>query len=52
VEEVKRLCSMPKEEIHNWYYNMQDILIYNWKRILYYNPNPFLKMYNKLSNLL
>ena len=32
-KEIKRLCSMTKEEIQNWYYNMQDIFIYNWKRI-------------------
>jgi hypothetical protein len=51
VEEVKRLCSMPKEEIHNWYYNMQDILIYNWKRIAENDINPFYDTYNKLFNL-
>ena len=51
VEEVKRLCSMPKEEIHNWYYNMQDILIHNWKRIVENDINPFYDTYNKLFNL-
>ena len=34
VNEIKRLCNMNKEEIHEWYYSMQDILIYNWKRIV------------------
>ena len=52
VGEIKRLCAMSKDEIHEWYFSMYDILVYNWRRILYYNPNPFLKMYNKLSNLL
>ena len=52
VDEVKRLCAMSKDEIHEWYFSMYDILVHNWRRILYYNPNPFLKMYNKLSNLI
>jgi hypothetical protein len=51
VNEITRLCSMPKEEIHNWYYNMQDILIYNWKRIAENDINPFYDTYNKLFNL-
>jgi hypothetical protein len=28
-EEIKRLCSMSKEEIHNWYWGMEGILIHN-----------------------
>ena len=52
MNEVKRLCAMSKDEIHEWYFSMYDILVHNWRRILYYNPNPFLKMYNKLSNLI
>jgi hypothetical protein len=51
VNEITRLCSMSKEEIHNWYYNMQDILIYNWKRIVENDINPFYDTYNKLFNL-
>lgn len=34
VNEVSRLCSMSKEEIHNWYWGMQDILLYNHKFFL------------------
>ena len=37
--------------IHEWYYSMQDILIYNWKRIVENNVNPFYELYNKLFNL-
>jgi len=51
VDEITRLCNMNKEEIHEWYYSMQDILIYNWKRIVENNINPFYELYNKLFNL-
>ena len=51
VNEIKRLCNMNKEEIHEWYYSMQDILIYNWKRIVENNINPFYELYNKLFTL-
>ena len=51
VNEITRLCNMNKEEIHEWYYSMQDILIYNWKRIVENNVNPFYELYNKLFNL-
>ena len=27
--EVKRLCSMDKIDLHNWYYDMHDILLHN-----------------------
>jgi hypothetical protein len=27
--EVQRLCNMPKEELHNWYWSMEDILVHN-----------------------
>ena len=32
--EVKRLCSMSKEEIHNWYWQMEDVLIHNHNRLM------------------
>lgn len=51
VNEITRLCNMNKEEIHEWYYSMQDILIHNWKRIVENNVNPFYELYNKLFNL-
>ena len=52
VNEIKRLCSMSLEEIHEWYHEMEDILKHNWRRILNYNPTPFDKAYNKLYDLL
>ena len=52
VNEVKRLCDMSLEEIHEWYHEMEDILKHNWRRILNYNPTPFEKPYNKLYELL
>lgn len=32
--EIKKLCSMSKEELHNWYWNMQDILLHNHQLVL------------------
>lgn len=34
--EVKRICSMSQDEMHEWYYEMQDILIYNRELIKKY----------------
>ena len=48
VDEIKRLCNMSKQEIHKWYYSMDEVLLHNWRRILEYNPNPFTDLYNKL----
>jgi hypothetical protein len=33
-EQIKKLCLMSKQEIHEWYWNMQDILIHNHKHLL------------------
>ena len=35
-KEVKRICSMSKDEMHEWYYQMEDILIYNRELIKKY----------------
>lgn len=53
VNEITRLCSMSKKEIHDWYYNqdMQDVLTYNHKMIINHEENPFYELYNKLFNL-
>jgi hypothetical protein len=32
--EVDRLCSMSKEEIHNWYWSMEDILVHNHRHLM------------------
>ena len=32
--EITRLCSMSKEEIHNWFWSMKDILFHNNKHLL------------------
>jgi hypothetical protein len=32
--EITRLCNMSKEEIHAWYWSMEDILIHNHNRVL------------------
>lgn len=35
--EIKRLCSMSNEELHEWYWKMEDILIHNQKLLLDYH---------------
>jgi hypothetical protein len=32
--EITRLCNMSKEEIHNWYWSMSDILLHNHRHFL------------------
>jgi hypothetical protein len=36
-DEINRLCKLSKEEIHNWYWSMEEILIHNHKTLLNYN---------------
>jgi len=36
LDEIKRLCSMSKEEIHKWYYEMEDIFLYNQEHFASY----------------
>ncbi len=38
MREVERLCSMTKEEIHDWYASMLPILIHNAEHFLNYIP--------------
>jgi len=33
-EEINRLCSMTKQELHDWYWSMKDILIFNQQHAL------------------
>jgi len=37
--EVKRLCEMSKEEIHDWYWKMEDILIHNHRTLINHHKN-------------
>jgi len=32
--EIKRICSMSKEEIHKWYWQMEEILVHNRNHLL------------------
>ena len=32
--EITRLCNMSKEELHTWYWGMEDILIHNRNRVI------------------
>jgi len=36
-KEIKRLCSMTRDEIHRWFWNMKDILIHNHNRLSEYS---------------
>jgi hypothetical protein len=36
LDEIKRLCNMSKEEIHKWYYEMEDIFLYNQEHFASY----------------
>jgi hypothetical protein len=37
--EVSRLCKMDKNQIHEWYWNMQDILIHNYEHLKLIHKN-------------
>ena len=38
-EQIKKLCLMSKQEIHEWYWGMQDILVYNRQHLLSIHKN-------------
>lgn len=54
--EIERLCNMSKEELHNWYWKMEDILFYNRNFLLEkYKTEPlslaFIEhLYNKIKH--
>lgn len=39
-DEIKKLCNMTPEEIHTWYWQMEDIYWHNRKVILEYHRDP------------
>ena len=47
-KEIKRLNSMSKKEIHDWYWGMEDILVYNFHRLQEYA----VEENNKLINII
>jgi hypothetical protein len=51
--EIKKLCNMTKEEIHNWYWSMEEILIHNHNHLLSICHNKMLSedMFNKFYQL-
>jgi hypothetical protein len=41
-KEIARLCSMSKEELHSWYWSMEDILVHNhWHSLTLHNNEPY-----------
>jgi hypothetical protein len=51
--EIKKLCNMTKEEIHNWYWNMEEILIHNHNHLLSICHNKMVSqnLFNKFYEL-
>ena len=41
VDEIKRLCNIPRKEMNEWYYEMKDILIHNQKHLLNFEYSDF-----------
>ena len=38
IEVIKNLCGVSREELHDWYYSLTDILIHNQKTLRDYQP--------------
>ena len=45
-EEIKRLCSKSVKEIHDWYYEMKDILLYNQDVLLNFEKSDHIDLYS------
>ena len=52
LDEVKRLCNMTKKEIHKWYYEMEDILIYNQDHFANYKMQDHKNVWNEISDVM
>ena len=52
LDEIKRLCSMSKEEIHKWYYEMEDILLHNQKYFSDYKRQDNINCWNTISDMI
>ena len=52
LDEIKRLCSMSKEEIHKWYYEMEDILLYNQEHFANYKHQDRLNCWTEISEVI
>ena len=51
LDEIKRLCSMSKEEIHKWYYEMEDILLYNQEHFANYKHQDRKNCWTEISEV-
>lgn len=50
-KEIKRLCDMPIQDLHNWYWSMEKILIHNHYHLInYYKNNEYSKNLAKILN--
>jgi len=52
LDEIKRLCSMSKEEIHKWYYEMEDILLHNQKHFSDYKKQDHINCWTEISEVM
>lgn len=52
--EINRLCSMSKEDLHNWYWSMEEILLHNHRAMIdfYKNDTSGLKLIASLKQKL
>ena len=51
LDEIKRLCSMSKEEIHKWYYEMEDIFLYNQEHFASYKKQDGKNIWNEIMKI-
>jgi hypothetical protein len=53
-QEAKRLCEMNKDQLHDWYWSMEDILIHNHNKILeFHKHDPInIRLIDHLHNLI
>ncbi len=52
LDEINRLCSMSKEEIHKWYYEMEDILIHNQNHFANYEMQDHKNVWNEITEII
>lgn len=51
-KEIEKICKMPKEDLHKWYWNMKDIYIHNHNHLIdyYKKENYTLELVKFLQN--
>ena len=52
LSEIKRLCKMDKKEIHDWYYDMKDVLLHNQKHFSNYQKQDTDNIWNEMKKVI